>query len=730
MLKYIFAAKATFLSYFVMALWWLPLLMHIKVLGIRPPAVPLVVTDPYFSVWSTTDNLADSWPSHWNGHPTAMQAMIRVDNVTSRLMGLGSTGSGGTPAFPQVGAAIVTPTRTVYTFASQGLAVNLSFLTPIIASDPTTVKPLTIFEWSVAVVAGQPAPHSVSFYFDVDAELCTNNNSERVLWGRSSFAAGVAFDAMRIGTKKQKLLDHSGNSNRINWGYVYVGLPRESSRGTLKTSASAIASSEVTRGGFIQRGAAGLPATDDTRMPRMVSDEWVVASVAWDLPASALDAGSMPHTGVVLLAYDDIVAISLDGVPTAGAWRDNDTDPGSQAPINKLLSSASGSEDRAALSKRAAAFDTQLMAALTSVGGHRFAAVGALAYRQTMGAHVLVRDAGTGELAHLSRECGSGDDILTMDVIIDSLPFFLYFGTELLKAQLRPLLKLATNKTRYPWPHAYAPHDLGQYPLANAYDGGSQETMPIEETGNAMIMILAITQKEGSVAFADQWWGIITRWADYLVADGLFPASQLSSDDFDGPLANRTNLAAKAVIAIGAYGAMCHMKPDCDATTAAKYNATARSYAYMWQQLATASDGHLKLCYHCSDDTWGMQYSLWFDQLLGLGLFPPLLYAQLKGFYAEKMQPWGLPLDQRHNYTIQPWQTWMYSLPGYGLSEFEAAFEPTAKWVDATPDRFPLSDWYRIDSPRRVAFEARSMWGGIYGRLFTDTPELQSDFII
>jgi hypothetical protein len=89
---------------------------------LRPPAVPLVTHDPYFSIWSFADRLADEWPRHWTGSIHALLSMARVDGRAYRLMG---TAPKDAPAARQTSLRVL-PTRTIYEFEAGGVEITLT----------------------------------------------------------------------------------------------------------------------------------------------------------------------------------------------------------------------------------------------------------------------------------------------------------------------------------------------------------------------------------------------------------------------------------------------------------------------------------------------------------------------------------------------------------------------------------------------------------------------------
>ena len=654
----------------------------------RPPSVPLVTHDPYFSIWSPSNNLWDRETVHWTGTNHPMHCIIRIDGNAYRIMG-------SSPSYlkplTQVSLKVL-PTSSIYEFRNEMVSLKLSFISPLLPSDLDIMsRPVTYVEWDVKSNDGRK--HDVQLYFDVSSEIAVNTTDQQIVWDYPSVAG---LNVMRVGTRSQQILGKSGDNLRIDWGYAYLAAP--SKEGIV----SAVDAKDALQNEFIKSGKITRP--NDAPQPRKVNDRFFAMSYSMDLGK----VGSKSEARTVMVGYDDIYSIRYFDTDLRPWWRRNGMD------MEQLLVKAS--DEYAKIKSECEKFDSGLMKDLTAAGGSEYAQMCALAYRQSLAAHKLAADA-NGKPLIFAKENFSNGCIATVDVIYPASPLFFLFSPALTKAMLKPLLDYSASPK---WKFAFAPHDLGTYPYATGqvYGGGEEteeDQMPVEETGNMVIMMAALAKVEGNAGFAKDNWSVLEKWAGYLLSKGFDPENQLCTDDFAGHLAHNINLSAKAIVAIGSYSMLCDMLGMKD--KAKEFRSKAEAMVKEWIKQAADGD-HTKLAFD-RPGTWSQKYNIIWDKVLGLNLFPKSVIDKEISFYKKQQAQFGLPLDSRQRYTKNDWITWTASL-AYNMNDFKALFNPVYKFADKTPNRVPLSDWYITDNAYQVGFQARSVVGGFFMKMLTE----------
>ncbi len=529
----------------------------------------------------------------------------------------------------------VLPTQTFYTFECGPVNLEVIFSAPLLLDDLELMsRPVNYVTYQVK--SGDNASHDVQIYFEATPQWAVNDDSQPVDFEKIE-REGLAF--LKTGTKEQPVLQKKGDDLRIDWGYFYLAGKTD------KVSVMNFGDYWTPKKEFKETGK--ISVQQPVSLPEQMSKNMTVLAYSKDLGK----VSSRLVSDYIMLGYDDIYSIQYFEKNLKAYWTNN-------GRIDIFQAFQSANNDYNSIMKRCRDFNVKMMNDANRAGGEKYAELCALAYRQAVAAHKLVKEE-DGTLLFLSKENNSNGSIGTVDITYPSAPLFLFYNTDLVKGLLNHIFYYSESGK---WTKPFAAHDVGTYPLANGQTYGGD--MPVEESGNMLILTTAVAQMEGNADYAAKHWEVLTTWADYLVEEGLNPDNQLCTDDFAGHLAHNANLSIKAIMGIAGYSKLAAMLGKND--VAGKYLDIAKGMAVEWEKMADDGD-HYRLTFD-RPGTWSQKYNLVWDKLLGINIFDDLVY----------------------------------------------------KYVDETPSRVPLSDWHDTIEGTRVGFKARAVVGGYFLKMLED----------
>lgn len=580
-----------------------------------------------------------------------------------------------TPAVQK--SCTVMATSTYYTMACGPVELDLVFTAPQVYDDLDLLStPINYISYRVRSM--DKKKHDVQVYFETTPEMAVREESEAT---RATTFSKNGINYAKGGTIRQAYCDRAGDQICCDWGYVYVA----SSNGRGKVTLGGNARADFMNQGYVVGEASGEVLSLKGRdFPAMVYCD-NLGSVGKEAPAC----------GYLMMGYDDVYSIKYMYDLRKAYWTHN----GKVTIQDAFEKYASHYDEIMAHCRRV---DATIYNDGLEAGGAKYAEVLAASYRQVMAAHKLFEDA-EGRLMWFSKENNSNGCINTVDLTYPSAPLFLVYNPDLQKAMMTSIFEYSrTNR----WNKPFAAHDLGTYPIANGQSYGGD--MPVEESGNMVILAAAIAKAEGDARYAAQYWDILTTWTNYLVENGLDPENQLCTDDFAGHWAHNANLSIKAIMGVQAYAELAKMLGKNEA--AVKYGNIAKDMAAKWKQMAADGD-HYRLAFD-RPDTWSQKYNMVWDTMWKTGLFDDVTAKEIS-YYLTKQNAYGLPLDCRREYTKNDWIMWTAAMAP-DVTTFQALADPVHKFVNETKTRVPISDWHHTDSGDWVSFRARSVIGGYW----------------
>lgn len=518
--------------------------------------------------------------------------------------------------------ASYTSTHSTFTVTAGGRTFTLDFFSPV--SPKNYLRQSLPFSYlTVTLQAGDSS--SVQIYSDIDSTW-TGQTSDSS-WSYSTSGSTGVFQISTVGAAT-----YSQNSDgQALWGSaVYATRPSASS--SLSTQSGLI---NTVREQFINNGTLTGEHGD-----------WSSTGAV----GFAHDLGTTADKSAVTFAIGHVREESIDflGAAQTGYYR---------ATYGDTISAVSHFlDDYADANSESASLDDLVQSTGTSSYGSNYSDILALSVRQVYGGiEVTIPNDSldTSNTRAFIKEISSDGNINTVDVIYATFPIFYILSPDLIKLLIAPVFDYMGTDA---YTKQYAVHEIGaNYPNATGHPADGEE-MPIEESGNVIILTYAYQKATGNTDLADTYSAQLEQYAQYLYQNGLYPAAQLSLNDALGELANQTNLAVKAAVGLATYGALTGQK---------NYTTAGQDFAdKIWtDRLGTDSKGtHFLIQYNI--EPWFLVYNHYADLLFGLNVFPDEAYNATTEFYPSVRSTAGVPLDGSIGWGQTNWQAFVAATVG------------------------------------------------------------------
>jgi hypothetical protein len=143
----------------------------------------------------------------------------------------------------------------------------------------------------------------------------------------------------------------------------------------------------------------------------------------------------------------------------------------------------------------------------------------------------------------------------------------------------------------------------------------------------------------------------------------------------------------------------------------------AKKMAEGWEAKARDND-HYRLAFDL-EGTWSLKYNLIWDQIFRTNIFSKEIKSKEFAYYLSKQNKYGIPLDSRNTYTKADWLVWVASMTD-SKQAFQDMISPLWDFTNETLNRVPFTDWYDTVTGAQIAFQHRSVIGGIFIKILKD----------